>query len=380
MILDLYSQNIYLFGLLCALIIVVLVQLLYHWVVYSRLFLSKDKNDHPVPGEGVSVVIFSRNQYFDLVEKLPLFFQQEYPEFEVIVINFESEDETQELLQRLSYEQKNLKPVLIEKDYNFYAGKKFPVSIAVLTAKYDICLFTDASCIPDSPQWIRSMVSKFDASAEIVLGYSTYQRAKGMLNRFVRFDNLRVAMNYFGFAMAKMPFSGIGKNFAYRKSLFLKHQGLISNYRSVAAGEDDTFINKAGNRKNTRCQYAPESYMISDRNLRYGDWFRLKRHYHASAKHYKSRHRFMLSLCGFTRFLVWGLSIALLALWFAPLIALGAFAVYLISELIVYYNNIKRLKEDISVFWVPFFELYLMFLQPVLVLKNLFHRPRKADW
>ena len=163
----------------------------------------------------------------------------------MVVVNHGSEDETEYLLKDLAIEYKNLKIVTVSQDLNFFTGKKFPLSIGIKSASYDALLLTDADCIPRSNQWLRKMASNFTFGTEIVLGYGAYERGRSLLNLLIRFDTLRVAMQYFGLAQAGMPYMGVGRNIAYRKSLFYRQNGFISHYR-IQTGDDDLFVNEIG--------------------------------------------------------------------------------------------------------------------------------------
>ena len=58
-----------------------IIQMIYYWVVFSRLAFFKSKPDEEQELPPVSVVICARNEYYNLVENLPKIFAQEYPQF-----------------------------------------------------------------------------------------------------------------------------------------------------------------------------------------------------------------------------------------------------------------------------------------------------------
>ena len=189
----------------------VFVQLIYLWLVFNKvglkrnLILPDERRGNPEP---VSVVICAHNEFLHLRDNLPSILHQDYPEYEVLVVNHFSDDDTPYLLRKLQEQYPHLHVVTIEEELNFFTGKKFPLSIGIKSARYDRILLTDADCRPVSDQWIRWMSSGFDQRKEIVLGYGRYRYNKGLLNALIRFDTLHIALQYLGFALAGRPYMG----------------------------------------------------------------------------------------------------------------------------------------------------------------------------
>ena len=199
-----FNQSPFLFTLLAILAFSALVQLVFYWGIFSRAAFFRTKNDFTRKDEPVSIIVCARNEYSNLSANLPFLLNQDYSDFEVVVVDHGSDDDTHYLLRDLQLEYKHLKVVTIGEDLNFFTGKKFPLSIGIKSASHDLLLLTDADCIPRSNQWLRKMASNFTFGTEIVLGYGAYEREKSLVNLLIRFDTLRVAMQYFGLALAGM--------------------------------------------------------------------------------------------------------------------------------------------------------------------------------
>ena len=54
------------------------------------------------------------------------------------------------------------------------------------------------------------MVSRFTEKTDFVLGYGGYFTAKGLLNKYIRYDCMTIAMQYLGMAMRGIPYMGVG--------------------------------------------------------------------------------------------------------------------------------------------------------------------------
>jgi cellulose synthase/poly-beta-1,6-N-acetylglucosamine synthase-like glycosyltransferase len=376
MIQEIYEQNPLLFFTLLLLVLATLVQLVYYWIIYGKVAFFKQKNEFVRSDQPVSVIVCARDEYYNLQENLPLLLSQDYSTFEVVVVNHGSEDETNYLLRDLSDIYKNLKIVNVSQDLNFFTGKKFPLSIGIKSASYEVLLFTDADCKPSSNQWIRRIAANFTEETEIVLGYGAYDKSGSLLNLLIRFDTTRIAMNYLGFARAGMPYMGVGRNMAYRKSLFFKQNGFISHYR-IQSGDDDLFINKAASAKNTRIEIQSDAHTISAPKSSLAEWLRQKRRHFMTGGYYKPAHKFALGLFAVSQVIFWASAIALLVLWYQPYIVLLLVALRLFSQLLITGKVMKKLSEKGFLFLVPLFELFLMIISPFLAFANILNKPVK---
>jgi cellulose synthase/poly-beta-1,6-N-acetylglucosamine synthase-like glycosyltransferase len=376
MLKDYFVQDPLLFVTLALLVFATIVQVIYYWVVYGKIAFFKQKNEFVRSDQPVSVIVCARDEYYNLKENLPILLSQDYSVYEVVVVDHGSEDETKYLLRDLSDEYPHLKIVSLPQDLNFFTGKKFPLSIGIKSAKYDVLLFTDADCIPRSNQWVRRMAANFTEGTEIVLGYGAYQKRNSLLNLLIRFDTVRIAMNYLGFARTGMPYMGVGRNMAYRKSLFYRQNGFISHYR-IQSGDDDLFINKAATAKNTRIAIQSDAHTVSVPKSSMNLWIRQKRRHLMTGGYYKLSHKLALGLFAFTQAAFWACTILLLVLWYQPYVVLGIAGIRIFTQLLITGKVMRKLSEKGFLLLVPLFELFLMIVSPMLALANVFNKPIK---
>jgi poly-beta-1,6-N-acetyl-D-glucosamine synthase len=168
----------------------------------------------------VSVVICARNEDDNLVAFLPIVLAQDYPHFEVVVVNDCSFDNTEDILKEFADRNAHLKVVTIKEDEYYAHGKKVALMMGIKGAKHEHLLLTDADCRPAGTNWLRSMAAHFTTETEIVLGYGPYEKQAGLLNKLIRFDAFMVALHYLSFSLARVTYMGVGRNLAYRKELF----------------------------------------------------------------------------------------------------------------------------------------------------------------
>lgn len=366
------------FPLIIALVTLLLIQLVYYWFIFGRLaFYNASKRSFTTEKPPVSVIICAKNEYHNLVRFLPKVLEQDYPEFEVIVVNDASDDDTFYLLREMSDKYPRLKVVTITENLNFFQGKKFPLSLGIKSAQYEQLLFTDADCVPASSEWISSMMSAFTDKTEIVLGYGAYNHEPTLLNKIIRFDTLHVAMQYIGFALSGMPYMGVGRNLAYHRSLFYNSGGFVKHYKLIS-GDDDLFINQVARQSNTRVQPDPLAFTYSKPKQTIGSWYRQKRRHLTTGGFYRFSHKLTLGLWSLTQFLFFTI-LVLLAVFKVELILLGAiFALRLGTQLFIVKKSMVRLKESSFLLWVPFFEIFLMIMNMWLGFRGFFSK--KTQW
>ena len=230
------------FWLLAVYVLAIMIQLIYYWVVFSRFAFYKKAN-RTIYSEAISIVICAKNEYHNLKKHLPKILGQDYPDFEVVVVNDGSDDETIFYLEDLAREHKHLSVVNLSENLNFFKGKKFALSLGIKSAKNQNLVLTDADCDPAGKSWLQTMANGFADQKEVVLGYGKYYEYPGFVNKIIRFETVFTALQYFSLALWGKPYMGVGRNLAYKKSLFYQAKGFISHY-NVSSGDDDLFINK----------------------------------------------------------------------------------------------------------------------------------------
>ncbi|MFM7758520.1 MAG: glycosyltransferase, partial [Crocinitomicaceae bacterium] len=199
-----FHLDIYLLAFI-AFSLFVLIQLFYLFFIQVRLAYYSPAPKSAPSYMPVSIIIAARNESDNLYENLPIILSQDYPEFEVIVVNNQSIDDSSWLLTAFSRQFPNLRVVELGRSRHLRPGKKLPITLAIKAAKYEHFLLTDADCRPSSNQWIKKMASHFSSSKQIVIGYGPYSKSKGFLNRLIRFDTAWIGVSYFSMALAKLP-------------------------------------------------------------------------------------------------------------------------------------------------------------------------------
>lgn len=274
---------------------------LYHYIRYMFGILKRKhaaKNQKSVSNqvqEGVSVIICARDEANNLRKYLPAVLEQDYPNFEVIVINDGSTDDTQDVLEYFSTIYKNLKITFVPVGAHVLSTKKLGLSLGVKASQYNYLLFTDADCRPESKHWIANMARNFTPTTDFVLGYGAYFEENTCINKLITYDTLFIAMQYLGMAYAHKPYMGVGRNLAYKKDVFMRNNGFAGTL-GLRAGDDDLFVNKYATSNNTKIEISPESITWSkpDKSMRM--WLAQKKRHLYVSPHYSSKSKFRLTV------------------------------------------------------------------------------------
>lgn len=354
---------------------IVFFQVFYQWFFYSRMAFARAVQQQGQK-KPVSVVVCARDEEDNLRTLLPLLLTQDYPQYEVVVVNDGSQDETEYLLEDLKRTHPHLKVVNLKENVNFFKGKKLALAVGIKSASYDTLLLTDADCVPQGKDWISMMEAKFTDGKRIVLGYGGYHKEKGFLNKLIRFDTLITASRYMSFAMAGVPYMGVGRNMAYSKKLFYEAGGFASHYK-IMSGDDDLFVNQVAKGKNTAVQFLPGSFTYSKPKKRFMDWFRQKKRHLTTGRYYKGHHKFLLGLEALLQPLFYVAAIWAILLFFRWEIVIGIIAFKYLSYLLVLYYTAKRVNERELFLYSPLFDLLFAFLNPIFAISNMVVKTNK---
>lgn len=356
-------------------VVVVGIQVIYYLSFFFS-FSSKTEQIKLKKHIPVSVIICAKNEAENLERNLPEILKQNYSNFELVLVNDGSSDETLKIMERFQAENSNIKIVDVKTNEAFWGNKKYALTLGIKAASNDFLVFTDADCKPNSENWLAHMSSKFSNQKAIVLGYGAYAKKRfSLLNQLIRFETVLTAIQYFSFARLKMPYMGVGRNMAYRKELFFINNG-FNGHMAIKSGDDDLFINEVADALNTEICISKESFTISEPKTTFNDWFLQKRRHVSTSTFYKFKHKLLLGLFYITQLLFWVIAILLFLLgynwqWLLALV-LFRFSIQLLN----FSMAAKKLDEINLVFTAPFLEIFLISTQLSIFIANLISTPK----
>jgi glycosyltransferase involved in cell wall biosynthesis len=345
------------------------IQVFYYLYFFRRLAFYKAPIKPSSLQYPISVIVCARDEAHNLVNTLPGVLVQDYrTTHEIVVVNDNSIDESKYILDEFKKSFKNLNHIELSQEAKMISGKKFPLSIGIKSAKHEILLLTDADCTPASEHWMFKMQDAYADGIEVVLGYGAYNKRPGLLNKLIRFETFHTALQYFSYALAGKPYMGVGRNLSYKRDMFMNNKG-FSSINQIASGDDDLFINKVANKKNTAIVIDPEAHTLSEPKHTWGEWMNQKYRHYTTAKYYKPSHKFWLGLYSLSLFLLYPLLIAS-AIFFNWWMALAVFGVRLLLQALVLYKSMQKLNEkDLWPYFILFdlwMPLYFLFTLPAV--------------
>ncbi|MDX1446066.1 glycosyltransferase [Lishizhenia sp.] len=356
-----YDLGSYIFLFFCTMAFIQIIWVLF---IYLRVLLHKDKTPSNAY-QPLSIIIAARNEEDNLFNNLPHILAQDYPEFEVIVVNHQSKDNSKFILRAFQKEFDNLRVIELEPNKHFNIGKKLPLTIGVKGAKYEHLLFTDADCKPASNQWLKNIAAQFGEKESMILGYGPYHKEKGLLNRIIRLDTSMIAMNYLGFAKARVPYMGVGRNLAYTKSLFESNKGFKSHYQ-IPSGDDDLFVQSAAKKKNYTICINKDAFAYSTAENSWQNWFRQKSRHFTTTAHYGVFKKLMLGIYPTTLLLLYTSFLILCLSFKLNWLVLIIFGSLIALKWIVQGAILSKLNERSFAWAFPLWDVFYAILAPVI--------------
>jgi cellulose synthase/poly-beta-1,6-N-acetylglucosamine synthase-like glycosyltransferase len=373
-----FRENIFLAVVFLVFALSAGIQLFYYLWFYLAVYRYKhpeEKNRQ----RSVSVIICARNEAENLRNFLPLVLEQDYPDYEVIIVNDCSEDDSYDVLGAFLLQYPHLRISNVNKDPKFTHNKKFAQFIGIKAAKNDVLLFTDADCQPESKHWLETIASDFDDNTDFVLGYGGYIREKGLLNLYIRYDTMTIAMQYLGMAIRGIPYMGVGRNLAYRRSVFFEKKG-FAGHSHIISGDDDLFVNSNAGKENTRVEFRDGTHTRSVPCLTFTEWITQKKRHLTTAPYYKFRDKFLLILEPLARVTFFVSFIILLSYLFLWQYLLLLFGLRLICQVTVLGLTQKRLNEPGLAGISLIFDIFSPVISGVILLGNTMKRSGTNQW
>lgn len=345
-----------------------IIQLFFYFICFARPFRArkKDKVQYEPAGKEqppVSVIVYAKNESENLKRFLPEILKQEYPTYEVIVVNDGSTDESDNILKSLNNTYPHLYHTYIPEEVKYLSRKKLALTVGIKAAKYDILLFTEANCRPASNLWIQKMAQNFTPGTDIVLGIGAYENKKGFLHKLAAYDNMITGLQYLSSALRHQPYMGSGKNLAYRKELFFQHKGYYKSL-NLHAGEDDLFINEIANKKNTKVELSGESITQMAPYERFKVWKEMKVSKAATLRHIKGGATtfYKLGILNRMLFSAGVLALVITGIFSNPLLIGAGVLFYLLwylTQAIILKKSAKMFHQQTMTGWLPLLNIIL---------------------
>ena len=353
----------------------IIVQLYYILLIFQKLAFFHPQRKSTVNEIPISVIIAARNESYKLQENLRFILEQDYSNFEVIVVNNNSTDDSYQVLSALKTGYNHLEIIEFNNPDHVRQGKKLPLTLGIKAAKNEHLLLTDADCKPKSNQWIKKMARGFKEK-EIILGYGPYIKTSGLLNSIIRFDTAWIGMNYFSFALNGFAYMGVGRNLAYTKSAYQAVDGYKSHHM-LASGDDDLFIQEASKKSSLGIEIDADTHCFSPSKNTWSGWIHQKSRHFTTTPKYSFIKKLLLATYPITLVAALFSFVSLMILSKSVFICFIMMLFYTIKWWIQGKCLIKLNERKFALFF-PFWDLFYSFLSPVLYMMG--KTKRNKNW
>ena len=314
---------------------------------------------------GLSVIVYARNAEDNIAGFLRQLLDQDHPDFEVIVVNDASIDNTAEIVDNMLAEDPRLYLTFVSDSAINISRRKLAYTLGMRAAKKPVALLTAANVEIPSRSWLRRMAAPFaDPQVDMAVGalYMPVASDKGLGRYWRSFDSQVTDTRWVGAALLGSPYRGVRENLAVRVQAFFDNGGFTSTNR-FQGGEDDIFVGEIAGRGEVATVFTPQAtptlVIPEDEYPRL--WVRNKEHYTFTGRYLHTgafRTQGVLSLCNWV-VLLSAIAAGLLG-WpnlLPACLALFGLLLYWGYQICVYRRSARAMRT-IRLFWaVPLFWL-----------------------
>ena len=322
-------------------------------VLYLFLFIRVNQSQVAVHGQpSVSVVVAIKNELENLKSNLDAWLSQDYKNYELIIVDDNSSDESYNFLKNRSAETSRLR---ITRN-NQYAGKKGAMTTGISIASGEWILTTDADCLPADQHWISKAMS-LAHDFDVILLYGPYLSQNSVLNKFIRYETWYIAMQYLSLAQIDFPYMGVGRNLAYKKEVFDKSGG-YRLHDNLLSGDDDLFISSL--KKKWRIGINLSAFTYSQPSISIVGLIGQKRRHLSTATSYPMRVQIMLSGIFLSHLLFYLSAFGLFLHDSYTFLVISILVARYLILLYVAHQKMNQLNEKKLWYWSPLLDMCLL--------------------
>lgn len=306
--------------------------------------------------KSISVVVTTHNQGYILEQNLEIIATQDYSNYEVIVVNDASTDETSDIIKRIENKYPHVRHTFTPASARYVSHSKLAITLGIRSAKNEWILLTEGDCHPVGKNWISQMASACDNNHDFVLGYSNFEHHETLYSTRISLDRLIHQLRFFHAAGARTNSKAVGGNncnIALRKSIFLDHKGFSGNL-NLLGGEDLFFVDATAQPGRTGVVISPSATVLQQLPVIEQQWHTFKLFQAEAARHLSHRglmERFLWALSTITMYASILLAISIIALCcsngqlIVAIIVLFLSLIVFVCDLMHFNNTAKFLEE-----------------------------------
>lgn len=130
----------------------------------------------------VTILIIAHEEEEKLSRNLPFLLSQQCTDYEVVVVDMNSEDNTIEILNALEAEYRHLRHISLPKSAKDISRERLALHLGVRTANTDRVIIIGAGMIVPNNEWIADIEKRWRPDSDIILIPVIREKTKGFLN------------------------------------------------------------------------------------------------------------------------------------------------------------------------------------------------------
>ena len=360
---------------LVALLLCLIVQCFYYIVFFNKAYAPHAK-EVKKSNSPVSIIIASHQNIQGLTSTLSHLLQQSHPHFEVIAA-LDRTSHSSELEKQFAHHS-IIQFIHIAEVPDHVSPKKNAISKAIELASYETLLFTDDDCTPSSVEWISTMVSSLEAQdAEILLGYSPHTFTASLLHQVITYETILTALQYLGLAANNKPYMAVGRNWMYKKSLFIRANG-FNSHNHILSGDDDLLLQTMAPNTRVGITLDPTSMVYTIAKNEWRTWWIQKTRHSSTGWQYSFQIKLILSTYIITHIGFWGLLITSIFIQASPLLIIASFILRTTVLFVIFGRFTSRSKEKFEFKWLLLFDFVYPLYIGLLGVKSFLSK--KVQW
>lgn len=371
---NLALPDLILLGVFCS---VYLLRLLYVILFSGRILFQKKVGSKQTEPTLLSLILTVRNEEENLKNNLPKILSLENHNFEVVVVDDFSQDNSYLVLGLLKERYKRLRISVLNQETKY--STKLSTNIALKATANDWILPFPVTLANISDSWLNRISTNIKDDKRVVFAYSNIERSKGFFNHLCRIEGYFQNQKSVAFILNNLPLVYSEDNVAFQKKKYFEAGGFAQKVIEPYANLE-LILNSFIRKKETTILFDKESAIRKNIKACKDDYLDLLKKSIRIESHLTFPKQAVLAFNEFTKLIYAPLAIVLIALYFElwPIFG-GLLGFQFISYLLIINISQKRLNER-KIF---ISSLVYDFLRPYFVLFYRWHfnlRRKKNRW
>lgn len=207
---------------IAAFLVVFFMQVYYLLRYYLKAARHRDEEGNATSA-GISILMSVRNEEQRIKEILEKFEAQQFQDYQILVINVHSEDNTDGILSALAENNHKLKVTSLSQETQF--SEKQIINIGLKGSSNPWIILVTSASGEINPDWLENMSKLLDPTTDLVVGYTNIERMKGFRNLVIRLERFNQFMVSSGWTLAGKPFVFSENNILFRRSMYFDTLG-----------------------------------------------------------------------------------------------------------------------------------------------------------